>query len=256
MHEPGSREIALVESGAGHAALRRPPLRARRGRLRDLRRRPAPPLREPRAGRGAPARRRLRRPAPQLDERPRRADRHATDAARQDLGRPRGRSRPALHRPAPRPRGHEPAGVRRAAARRAHGAPPRPHARDRRPQRARPTARARAAAIKDELSRVQVQTLERNCEEFGDPALLGRLRPPGDRARDRPRAGRHPARHDDRLRRLAHRDPRRVRRARLRHRHERGRARPRDAVPGADQAALDADPLRGRRPASASPRRT
>src|ERR1019366_6379735 len=28
---------------------------------------------------------------------------------------------------------------------------------------------ARAAAIKDELSRIQVQTLERNCEEFGVP---------------------------------------------------------------------------------------
>ena len=35
--------------------------------------------------------------------------------------------------------------------------------------------------------------------------------------------------HDDRLRRLAHLDARRVRRARVRHRHERGRARPRHA---------------------------
>ena len=50
MHEPGSREIALVEAGARHARLRRAPLRAGRRRLRDLRRRPAPPLREPRAG--------------------------------------------------------------------------------------------------------------------------------------------------------------------------------------------------------------
>ena len=31
-----------------------------------------------------------------------------------------------------------------------------------------------AARISDELSRVQVETLERNCAEFGDPALLAR----------------------------------------------------------------------------------
>ena len=103
-----------------------------------------------------------------------------------------------------------------------------------------------AARIKDELSRVQVETLERNCAEFGVPGLLARLRAPGHRARDRPGAGRHAAGHDDRLRRLAHRHARRLRRARLRHRHERGRARARDAVPRAAQAEVDADPLRGR----------
>ena len=43
---------------------------------------------------------------------------------------------PDLHRPAPRPRGHQPAGVRRPAAGRPHGPPPRPDARHRRPQRA------------------------------------------------------------------------------------------------------------------------
>ena len=32
-----------------------------------------------------------------------------------------------------------------------------------------------AARIRDELSRVQVETLERNCAEFGDPDLLARL---------------------------------------------------------------------------------
>ena len=41
---------------------------------------------------------------------------------------------------------------------------------------------------------------------------------PGHRARDRPGAGRHAARHHARVRRLAHLHPRRVRRARLRHR--------------------------------------
>ena len=87
------------------------------------------------------------------------------------------------------------------------------------------------AKIRDQLSRVQVETLERNCEEFGVPGLLARQRAPGHRPRHRPRARRHPAGHDDRLRRQPHRDARRVRRARVRHRHERGRARPRDAVP-------------------------
>ena len=71
--------------------------------------------------------------------------------------------------------------------------------------------------------------------------LLARIRPPGDRARDRPRARRHAAGHDDRLRRLAHLHARRLRRARVRDRHERGRARAGDAVHGPAQAALDAD---------------
>ena len=73
--------------------------------------------------------------------------------------------------------------------------------------------------IKDPVSRTQVETLRRNCEEFGV-----RLHPLGDRRaghrpRRRPAARAHPARHDDRLRRLPHLHPRRVRRARLRHRH-------------------------------------
>ena len=48
---------------------------------------------------------------------------------------------------------------------------------------------------------------------------------PGDRPHHRPRAGLHPARHDDRLRRQPHLDPRRLRRAGLRHRHVGGGAR-------------------------------
>ena len=142
----------------------------------------------------------------------------------------------------------------RSPARRRSTACGSPAARVRRPDRTLATADHNvptdgtpvAARIKDELSRVQVQTLERNCAEFGIPRVLARLRAPGDRARDRPRARRHPAGDDDRLRRLAHRHPRRVRRARVRDRHERGRARARHPVPGAVQAALDADPLRGR----------
>ena len=100
-----------------------------------------------------------------------------------------------------------------------------------------------AARIRDELSRIQVETLERNCRGVRRPALLDRLRPPGHRARDRAGAGHHPARHDDRLRRLAHRHPRRVRRARVRHRHERGRARPRHPVPRAAPPQEHADQL-------------
>ena len=88
--------------------------------------------------------------------------------------------------------------------------------------------------IADPISRTQIETLRRNCAEFGV-----RLHPlgdeqPGHRARDRPAARAHPARHDDRLRRLAHRHARRVRRAGVRHRHQRGRARARhpDAAAG------------------------
>ena len=81
--------------------------------------------------------------------------------------------------------------------------------------------------------------------------LLDRLRAPGHRPRDRPRAGRHAARHDDRLRRLAHLYSRRLRRARVRHRHQRGRARPGDPDAPAAQAEVDAHPLRRR----ARPRR-
>ena len=105
---------------------------------------------------------------------------------------------------------------------------------------------AAARLIADELSRVQVETLERNCEEFGDPDLLAGLRAPGDRPRDRPRAGRHPAGDDDRVRRQPHLDARRLRRARVRDRHLGGRARARDPVPGPEAAQGDADPLRGR----------
>ena len=72
------------------------------------------------------------------------------DPLREGLGPPRralggGRARPALHRPAPRARGHLAPGLRRAAPRGPRRAPPRPHRRDDGPQRAdrrpRPAAR-------------------------------------------------------------------------------------------------------------------
>ena len=57
------------------------------------------------------------------------------------------------------------------------------------------------------------------------PAVPDGRRRAGHRARRRPAIGPHPTGNDDRLRRFAHLDPRRVRRAGLRHRHQRGRAR-------------------------------
>ena len=49
MHEPGSRETALVERGAVVLVCDGQRHELARGRLRHLRRRPAPPLREPQA---------------------------------------------------------------------------------------------------------------------------------------------------------------------------------------------------------------
>ena len=80
------------------------------------------------------------------------------------------------------------------------------------------------------------------------PAAPDGRRRPGHRARHRPAARGDAAGHDHRLRRLAHVDPRRVRRAGLRHRHQRGRARPRDPDAAADQAEDDGR-QRGRRAA-------
>ena len=113
-----------------------------------------------------------------------------------------------------------------------------------------------AALIKDELSRVQVETLERNCAEFGVPVYsLGSERQ-GIVHVIGPELGRHAAGHDDRLRRLAHRHARRLRRARVRHRHERGRARARDAVPRPAASRSRCGSATRASSASASPRRT
>ena len=85
----------------------------------------------------------------------------------------RGRARPALHRPAPHPRGDQPAGVRRPA----HGRPAR-SAGPTSPSPPRTTTsrhRHRSAPIADPVSRTQVETLRKNCAEFGV-----RLHPMGD----------------------------------------------------------------------------
>ena len=79
----------------------------------------------------------------------------------------------------------------------------------------------------------------RNCDEFGIP--LHGLGSPSQGIVHviGPQLGLTQPGHDDRLRRLAHRDPRRVRGAGVRDRDERGRDGPRDA---------DAAPARSRRP--------
>ncbi len=74
----------------------------------------------------------------------------------------------------------------------------------------------------------------------GSPLYSLGSRRPGDRPRDRPGARPHAAGDDDRLRRQPHLDARRVRRARVRHRHHRGRARARDPDAAAAQPEDDA----------------
>ena len=81
--------------------------------------------------------------------------------------------------------------------------------------------------IKDEVSAKQMEALRSNCEEFGialnewgaiGQGIVHVIGPEMGLTRG--------ARHS--LRRLPHRYPRRVRGPRVRHRDERGRARPRD----------------------------
>ncbi|CAA9276151.1 MAG: 3-isopropylmalate dehydratase large subunit, partial [uncultured Corynebacteriales bacterium] len=155
------------------------------------------------------------------------------------------RAGPALHRPAPGARGDQPAGVRRVAAGRPAGAPARPHHRHRGPQRAdrRHRAADRGQGLRDPGGDAapQLRRVRRAAARDGRPRA-------GHRARDRPAAGADPARHDHRLRGLAHQHARRVRRAGVRHRHQRGRARP-----GHPDAAAASTPDHGghrrRRPA-------
>ena len=155
------------------------------------------------------------------------------------------RARPPLHRPPPRPRGHQPAGVRRAAPRRARGAPARAHRRHRGPQRPdRATSTSR--------SPIRSRPARSRCCARTPPSSASRYYPMGDPGQGivhviGPGAGPHAARHDDRVRRQPHRHPRRVRRARLRHRHQRGRARA-----GHPDAAAGAAEVDGGRASTAS----
>ena len=196
MHEPGARETAVVLEGALRLHCDGADHDLGDGRLGHLRLRPAAPLREPGQEADALPRRRHRRAAEELNVASTLFDK-IWDAHEVAPG-------PDLHRPPPGPRGHLAAGVREPAPGRPHGAPPGPHARDGRPQRAdrrldrrRPDPRPPLARPGRD-ARAQLPRVRR-------ARLLDRVEPPGDRPRDRPRAGRDAAGHDDRLRRLAHR---------------------------------------------------
>ena len=223
MHEPGSRETALVESGSVVLVCDGAAPPARRRRLRDLRRRPAAPLRESGGRAGRVPRRPVRRPEKELTM-PKTMFEKIWEAHELDGS---GLLYIDLHLV------HEVTSPQAFDALRMAGRGVR------RPDRTLATAdhntptdgtavggpdprRALARAGPD--ARAQLRGVR-------DPRLLARLRAPGDRARDRPRARRHPAGHDDRVRRLAHLHPRRLRRARLRDRHQRGRARAGHPVP-------------------------
>ena len=133
----------------------------------------------------------------------------------------RGRARPALHRPPPPARGDQPAGLRRPAAGRPHGAPARPDHRDRGPQRpddARARSPTRSAGPRWRRCAATARSSACGCTRMGDVdqgivhvvgPQLG-LTQPGMTVV----CGDSP-----------HLHPRRVRRAGVRHRHQRGRAR-------------------------------
>ena len=118
----------------------------------------------------------------------------------------RGRARPALHRPAPGARGDQPAGVRRPAAGRPAGAPARPDARDRGPQRP-DRSTSTSCRIADPVSRDAGRDAAPQLRRVRRPAAPAGRRRAGHRARHRPAARSDPAGHDDRLRRLAHLAP-------------------------------------------------
>ena len=73
-----------------------------------------------------------------------------------------------------------------------------------------------------------------NCKEFGIHCYPAGQRQARHRARDRPGAGIDAAGHDGGLRRQPYGHARRVRRAGVRHRHQRSGARAGDAVPAAE----------------------
>ena len=132
--------------------------------------------------------------------------RHGQDPEREGVGRARRpertrRAGPALHRPPPDPRGDLAAGVRRAAAGRPRGTSSRPDAGHRGPQR--PHRRLGQADRRPGLAHPgrDAAPQRRGVRRAAAPA---RRRGAGHRAHHRPAARAHPARHDDRVRRLAH----------------------------------------------------
>jgi len=145
------------------------------------------------------------------------------------------------------PRGDQPAGVRWTAAREPHRPPPpnRTASRTRRLNNVPNDGTPVAARIKDELSRVQVETLERNARSSASrsthsPDKQGIVHVIG------PELGVSPAGDDDRLpatRTTAH--ARRFGALAFGIGTSGGRARARDTVHGCSRTPVDADPYRG-----------
>ena len=143
-----------------------------------------------------------------------------------------GRSGAALHRPAPGARSHVAAGLRRPARARPEGPPAGPDVRHRRPQHSHHAA---LAADRRQIAATQVAQLETNCKEFGIPCFGFHSEQQGIVHVIGPEQRLDAARHDRGLRRQPHGDARRVRRAGVRHRHQRSGACAGDAVPAAAQ---------------------
>ena len=166
------------------------PLRARGRRLRDLRRRPAPPLREP----TDPARRACWRSSPPGCAAARRTQRpECQRRCSTRSGRPT-RSRPACSTStctsSTRSRARRPSRACASPGAACAG----PTARSRPPTTTcRPTARRAPRRSATSSRACRSQTLERNCAEFGIPLYSMGSDAPGDRARDRPRARASPS---------------------------------------------------------------
>ena len=161
MHEPGSRETALVESGTVALEIDGARHELQRRRLRDLRRGPAAPFREPRTRGGAAAGRGQRRPPQELGPMPQtlfdkiwEAHEVAPSLLYIDLHLVHEVTSPQAF-DGLRLAGRKVRRRDRTLATVDHNVPT--------------DGTAVAAQIRDELSRVQVETLERNCEEFGIP---------------------------------------------------------------------------------------
>ena len=129
-----------------------------------------------------------------------------------------------LRRPAPRPRGDLAAGVRGAARARPAGAPARAHRRDDGPLDADATRAERSACAGRRAPPARRSARSRRTAATSACTLyaLGNERQ-GIVHVIGPELGLTQPGHDHRLRRQPHQHARRVRRARLRHRHERGR---------------------------------
>ena len=236
----------------GHPAVSRSESFGRRSNVRLVRTvRPVTPIQDATMNRRTSERERLERSERERLERSRttRTTRtirtnNGTDTSQESVGSPHGpaaadRADAALHRPAPRARGDEPAGVRRAAAARLEGGPPRSHVRHGRSHR--PDAGAEAPVSRRDR-RGHDRVARANCRDFGVRLAGPGRRPAGDRPRDRSGARAHAAGDDDRLRRQPHLHAWRVRLGGVRHRHLAGARRARVAVPGAGAAQGAAHP--------------